>query len=165
MSLFPGPQLGRPTALTLTVAAGVVATALLLLPIFAFGRPPDPVWLPGFYDGADGDDVVTLVTGSAATREGHVAQLSPPSISADVVLPRAAQGDAGIPALGPPRGPPQAARALADHVGSRLESPPLSSFCFSRDSLASSPGCCLPKLLILHVTKLTPDLSRGADRG
>lgn len=165
MSLLPGPQLGRPTALPLTVAASVVATALLLLPIFAFGSPVDPVWLPGFYDGADGDDVVTLVTESAATREGHVGQLSPPTISADVVLARAAKNDAGIPTLGPPRGPPQPARALADHLGSRLESPPLSPFCFSRDSLVSSPGCCLPKLLILHATKLTPDLSRGANRG
>lgn len=138
MSLLPGPQRGRPTALTLTVAAGVVVTALCLLPIVAFASPTDPLWLPGFYDGADGDDIVTLVTESAATLEGHVGQLLPPMSSADVVLVRAAGGGAGGPALGPPRGPPQLPMLSPSSLGSRPESSSL-PFRFSRDSLVSNP--------------------------
>jgi len=35
--------------------------ALILLPVIAFASPPDPSWIAGIYDGADGDDVVTFV--------------------------------------------------------------------------------------------------------
>ena len=42
--------------------------ALLVLVLFTLGalagaRPPDPGWIGGFYDAADGNDVVLAVTG------------------------------------------------------------------------------------------------------
>jgi hypothetical protein len=39
------------------------------LPLLAQASPPDPTWLPGIYDNADYDDVVGLLTDTAAVRE------------------------------------------------------------------------------------------------
>ena len=39
------------------------------LPLLAHASPPDPIWLPGIYDGADYDDVIGLLTDTAAVRE------------------------------------------------------------------------------------------------
>src|SRR5262249_50063777 len=38
-----------------------IVVALILLPPIALANPPDPSWVFGIYDGADGDDIVTLV--------------------------------------------------------------------------------------------------------
>ena len=44
---------------------------LLLIPAAAPGlaqaSPPDPTWIPGIYDNADGDDVVTLIASGTAS--------------------------------------------------------------------------------------------------
>ena len=40
--------------------------ALLALTPLAYASPPDPIWISGFYDGADGDDVVQQVTSAEA---------------------------------------------------------------------------------------------------
>ena len=37
-----------------------VVVALFLLRAIAFASPPDQLWIAGIYDGADGDDIVTL---------------------------------------------------------------------------------------------------------
>jgi hypothetical protein len=39
------------------------------LPLLAQASPPDPTWLPGIYDDADYDDVIGLLTDTAAIRE------------------------------------------------------------------------------------------------
>jgi hypothetical protein len=39
------------------------------LPIAAYASPPDPIWLPCIYDDADYDDVIGLLTDTAAVRE------------------------------------------------------------------------------------------------
>src|SRR5882724_2390726 len=39
------------------------------LPLLAQASPPDPIWLPGIYDDADYDDVIGLLTDTAAVRE------------------------------------------------------------------------------------------------
>ena len=39
------------------------------LPLLAHASPPDPIWLPGIYDDADYDDVIGLLTDTAAVRE------------------------------------------------------------------------------------------------
>ena len=41
--------------------AVLILTALALLLTLAYASPPDPSWIPGVYDDADYDDVVTLV--------------------------------------------------------------------------------------------------------
>ena len=40
---------------------GLVLTLTSALPMLAHASPPDPSWIPGIYDDADFDDVVTLV--------------------------------------------------------------------------------------------------------
>jgi hypothetical protein len=55
------------------------ALALLLLACLisvtplAYASPPDPTWTVGFYDDADGDDIVVSLTGAA-----WVVELTPP---------------------------------------------------------------------------------------
>lgn len=50
-----------------------VTAALLLLLVcsgltaLAYASPPDPAWIRGIYDDADYDDVVVLITSTAAT--------------------------------------------------------------------------------------------------
>lgn len=41
---------------------GLLVTLSSALPALAHASPPDPSWIPGIYDDADFDDVVTLVT-------------------------------------------------------------------------------------------------------
>jgi hypothetical protein len=44
----------------------VLALALLALTPLAYASPPDPVWIPGFFDDGDNDDAVFLITSSSA---------------------------------------------------------------------------------------------------
>jgi hypothetical protein len=43
------------------------------LPPLADASPPDPTWFPGIYDNADYDDVIGLLTDTAAVRELPIA--------------------------------------------------------------------------------------------
>src|SRR5215831_20675348 len=54
-----------------------IVLALILLPPLAFASPPDPSWVPGFYDGADGDDIVSLVYETSATSQTAPSHLGP----------------------------------------------------------------------------------------
>jgi len=47
--------------------------ALLSLPPLAHASPPDPTWIPGFYDDNDYDDVILLITGAVTAVDSHVA--------------------------------------------------------------------------------------------
>jgi hypothetical protein len=44
-------------------------STLFLLTAMAYASPPDPSWISGFYDDADYDDVVILVTSAVGTVE------------------------------------------------------------------------------------------------
>src|SRR5262245_7754102 len=48
----------------LLIVLVLIAPALIL--VIAYASPPDPSWIPGVYDDADYDDVVTLVTSAGA---------------------------------------------------------------------------------------------------
>jgi hypothetical protein len=78
----------------------LVLAAGLALPVLAHASPPDPSWIPGVYDDADFDDVVTRVvsgTGSVtpgtldalgfiprhAERLGHAVETAPDSLATD----------------------------------------------------------------------------------
>jgi hypothetical protein len=53
--------------------AVVVLAAGLALPALAHASPPDPSWIPGVYDDADFDDVVTqVVSGTGSVTPGIV---------------------------------------------------------------------------------------------
>jgi hypothetical protein len=47
--------------LGLLVLAALLPALVLLTPL-AYASPPDPVWISGFFDDGDHDDVVVLVT-------------------------------------------------------------------------------------------------------
>jgi len=55
-----------------------IIVAVILLPAIAFASPPDPSWIAGIYDGADGDDIVSLVydaAGAHAAQRSHITPL------------------------------------------------------------------------------------------
>jgi hypothetical protein len=55
-----------------TLALLVLAVGLAL-PVLAHASPPDPSWIPGVYDDADFDDVVTrIVSGTGSVAPGIV---------------------------------------------------------------------------------------------
>src|SRR5215468_12517977 len=67
--LYPSPSRVNFTLLA-------VVLVLILLPVIAFASPPDPSWIAGIYDGADGDDIVMLVYKTAAVEAKAVADIS-----------------------------------------------------------------------------------------
>ena len=86
-----------------------VLLTLTLLPAIAFASPPDPSWIAGIYDGADGDDVVNLVyetwAASVAASPHIGASPSMPGILIERITPRRpgsrfAQGPRAPPAVG-----------------------------------------------------------------
>jgi len=55
-----------------------IVLVLILLPAIAVASPPDPSWIAGIYDGADGNDIVSLVyetSAASATAPPHVGLL------------------------------------------------------------------------------------------
>ena len=60
------------------VPAALILASLALLLALAYASPPDPSWIPGIYDDADYDDVVTLVMATTAT-VAHVTTDSRPT--------------------------------------------------------------------------------------
>ena len=88
----------------------MVMTALILLPVAAGARPPDPTWIPGIYDGADGDDVISVVTETPASHHGVAHHLLVPALLSEDVVMRGLRMYESWPALQPPRGPPDRCR-------------------------------------------------------
>lgn len=60
------------------------------LPLIAYASPTDPTWVPGIYDNADYDDVIGLLTNTAAVRELPLGTADPVSFSLRAVLSRSA---------------------------------------------------------------------------
>src|SRR5262252_3028160 len=90
----PGPPPRQPLLLPVpsrsmqhAIAAALsVVLALILLPPLAFASPPDPSWVAGFYDGADGDDIVSLVYETSATNQTASSHLCPLPCLLDMYL-------------------------------------------------------------------------------
>ena len=57
----PGPSLARAWRIVF------VAMFLALIPVIAAASPPDPAWIGGIYDAADGDEIVTLIGDQASS--------------------------------------------------------------------------------------------------
>jgi len=57
----PGPSLARRSWIVF------VAMVLALIPVIAAASPPDPAWIGGIYDAADGDEIVTLIGDQASS--------------------------------------------------------------------------------------------------
>ena len=114
----------------------LVAITLALLPAIAFSSPPDPSWIVGIYDGADADDIVTLITETPVASDATLFHVSPLLCSSEtlhVSEPAAhGHGSASVqlirgPPLNPsiclPRVPRLLSRPLAMHeYGSQIVS-------------------------------------------
>ena len=73
---LPAPEPFRSMRQAISAALPIVL-ALILLPTLAFASPPDPSWVAGFYDGADGDEVVSLVYETSAAHHTALSHLGP----------------------------------------------------------------------------------------
>jgi len=69
-----------------------IIVALILLPAIAFASPPDPSWIAGIYDGADGDDIVSLVYETAAAHAAERLYIGPLPWLADITLQNIVRG-------------------------------------------------------------------------
>ena len=75
---------------TLIPLLGLVLPALATL---AHASPPDETWLPGIYDDADFDDVITLITSSSAAQPDALPCLARPGSAASSIV---VSGETGI---------------------------------------------------------------------
>jgi len=64
-------------------ALGVIFILFGLVPA-AYVSQPDPLWIPGIYDGAGGDDAIQPATSLESRVEEHLRVVSPASIMAHV---------------------------------------------------------------------------------
>src|SRR5215468_3818159 len=74
---LPSPPVRSCSVRRALAAALPIALALILLPPLAFASPPDPSWVAGFYDDADGDDIVSLVCETSAANQATPSHLGP----------------------------------------------------------------------------------------
>jgi hypothetical protein len=102
---MPQARPSRPESATICTLCPLVVALILLLPI-AFASPPDPSWIAGLYDGADGDDIVTLVYETAATNAAALSKIAPPSCLPRISLESIAHGFPGGLFTRGPRSPP-----------------------------------------------------------
>ncbi len=68
-------------------ALGLLLVLLALVPR-AHASPPDPLWIPGIYDGADFDEVVVAVVSATGLVETSALLTRPAVIPAGSVQPR-----------------------------------------------------------------------------
>jgi len=92
------------------------AVALILLPVLAFASPPDPSWIAGIYDGADGDDIVTLVYETAAANNTAKSQIVLLPCLPEIQLESLARGVPGGRFTPGPRAPPVLYSMVVPHV-------------------------------------------------
>ena len=83
-----------------------IVLVLIILPSIAFASPPDPSWIAGFYDGADGDDVVSLVYETSAANTAASSHIGPLPCLTDMPLAGIVRIVAGRHFTGGPRAPP-----------------------------------------------------------
>ena len=98
-----------------------IVVVLILLPTIAFASPPDPSWITGIYDDADGDDGVFLdYQPIAAVAVSQQPFLSPPYLS-ERFLVSGLRGVDGVPAVQFARGPPLSLTSIFCTDPSRLQ--------------------------------------------
>ena len=83
-----------------------VIVAVILLPAVAFASPPDPSWIAGIYDGADGDDIVNLVYETSAANAAAPSHVGPLSCLPEISLESIIRSVPGNRFTRGPRAPP-----------------------------------------------------------
>src|SRR5215467_6425524 len=82
---MPPTRMSRSTKWATCLYFSIIVTLILLSPI-AFASPPDSSWVAGIYDGADGDDVVSLIYETAAAQVGAQSHMGPFPCRSEVLL-------------------------------------------------------------------------------
>jgi len=111
----PSRSMWRAMATSLPIAA-----ALILLPSIAFASPPDPSWIAGIYDGADGDDIVTLVYETAASNPAMFVHGAPLPCLSDMPPESIVRGFPVDRVTPGPRAPPLLCSPVSVHVFASL---------------------------------------------
>jgi len=138
-----------------------VVVALFLLPAIAFASPPDQLWIAGIYDGADGDDVVSLVYDTAAAHAADGSHITARPCLKELALESSAWGVASHRFARKPRAPPVPGSAIIARV---LRCSPLSFNCFRYRSSRhprvaqriSSPRLSKPRCPYIHAVVQHP---------
>ncbi len=84
----------------------VVAMVVALIPVIAAASPPDPTWIGGIYDAADGDDLVALIGEQAGSHGVAGDAISRPSPRTQAVLQLEPCTGQRLPKRPLTRGPP-----------------------------------------------------------
>src|SRR5215467_4694059 len=79
------PRRPSVNSMRLAMFLSIVVALILIVPM-ALASPPDPSWIAGIYDGADGDDVVTLVYETAGVATLPLGYILPLPSSSNVSL-------------------------------------------------------------------------------
>jgi hypothetical protein len=107
----PSPSMRRAISISLPIVLAVI-----LLPVIAFASPPDPSWIAGIYDGADGDDVVNLVYDTAAAHAADGSHIATRPCPRELALESIARGVASHRFARRPRAPPVPGSAILARV-------------------------------------------------
>jgi hypothetical protein len=101
------PQPDRPRPMWRAIYTPLpIVLALTLLPAIAFASPPDPSWIAGIYDGADGDDIVSLVYDTSVATAAVLPHTAPLPCLQAMTLDGIASMIPGSRFTGGPRSPP-----------------------------------------------------------
>jgi hypothetical protein len=116
---YPRPWRLASSAMWLATFLSIVVALILIAPI-AFASPPDPSWIAGIYDGADGDDVVTLVYETVGAEAAPLGPVLPIARASNVSLALAPDAIHGFPLQQSTRGPPPRFALIGTDVYSSL---------------------------------------------
>lgn len=100
-----------------------ITVALILVAPIALASPPDPSWAAGIYDGADGDDVVSLIYDTAGVEAVTLGSVLPLRGSSTVLPVSSPEAIHGFPLHQFPRGPPFSSPLIISDGFSRLRRP------------------------------------------
>src|SRR5215470_19257494 len=114
----PEPCLSGRRAICASLA---ILVALILLPAIAFASLPDQLWIAGIYDGADGDDIVTLVYETAGVEAAWTRPVPLLPRSSEVLLVSGPSAIHRLPACQSTRAPPASPALIFYSARSRLQ--------------------------------------------
>src|SRR5262252_2730420 len=112
----PELSLSEPRAIFASLA---ISVALIVLPTIAFASPPDQLWIAGIYDGADGDDIVTLVYETAGVEAAWTRPVFRLPHLSEILLVSGPIAIHGLPACRSTRAPPTSPALIFYSVRSR----------------------------------------------
>jgi hypothetical protein len=140
------PLLSRLPSSSIRIATFLsILVALILIVPIAFASPPDPSWIAGLYDGADGDDIGAFdyapVAGVGVSEQPFLSSLR---LSKRFLVSGPSRNVDGVLTIQFTRGPPSSATRLFCAAASQLQScTRLDPTCIGCESL-SQPARSLP---------------------